>query len=132
MSRASSNKEAIILIQGLIEALHARGFHLKKWRSITRDALIDISKCLEFNEPNVEIHPENCSKPLGLIWESIEDKFIFNINFKFEGDITGRSFLSQSTRHFNPLGFLSPCTILIKTFYQQLWLLKLDWNDALP
>ncbi|GFX61890.1 DUF1758 domain-containing protein [Trichonephila clavipes] len=67
MSGASSNKEAIILIKALIEALDARGFHLRKWRSNSRDVLINISKNLEFNEPNVEIHPENCSKALGLI-----------------------------------------------------------------
>ncbi|GFY67204.1 uncharacterized protein TNIN_379631 [Trichonephila inaurata madagascariensis] len=131
MSGASSNKEAIILIQALIEALDARGFHLQKWRSNSRDVLINVSKNLEFNEPNVEIHPENCSKALGLIWDSKEDRFIFNINFKFKGEITKRSFLSQSARLFDPLGFLSTCTILIKIFYQQLWLLKLDWDDAL-
>ncbi|GFS98926.1 DUF1758 domain-containing protein [Trichonephila clavipes] len=91
-----------------------------------------ISKNLEFNEPNVEIHPENCSKALGLIWDSKEDRFIFNMNFKFEGEITKRSFLSQSARLFDPLGFLSSCTISIKIFYQQLWLLKLNWDEALP
>ncbi|GFY47709.1 DUF1758 domain-containing protein [Trichonephila inaurata madagascariensis] len=36
MSGASSNKEAI-LIQALIEALDARGFHLQKWRSNSRE-----------------------------------------------------------------------------------------------
>ncbi|GFY25371.1 DUF1758 domain-containing protein [Trichonephila clavipes] len=94
MSGASFNKEAIILIKALIQALDvcARGFHLRKWRSNSRDVLINISKNLEFDEPNVEIHPENCSKALGLIWDSKEDRFIFNINFKFEGEITKRSF----------------------------------------
>ncbi|GFW34113.1 DUF5641 domain-containing protein [Trichonephila clavipes] len=74
MSGASSNKEAIILIKALIQALDARGFHLRKWRSNSRDVLINISKNLEYNEPNVEKHPENCSKALGLIWDSKEDR----------------------------------------------------------
>ncbi|GFY59304.1 DUF1758 domain-containing protein [Trichonephila inaurata madagascariensis] len=90
MSGASCNKEAIILIQALIEALDARGLHLRKWRSNSQDVLTNISKSLEFNEPNVEIHPENCSKALGPIWDFKEDRFIFNINFKFEGEITKR------------------------------------------
>ncbi|GFR32344.1 uncharacterized protein TNCT_652151 [Trichonephila clavata] len=98
MSGASSNREAIILIQALIENLDARGFHLRKWRSNSRGVLINISKNLEFSEPNVEIHPENSSKALGLTWDSKEDRFIFNINFRFEGHITKRSFLSQSAR----------------------------------
>ncbi|GFR26198.1 DUF1758 domain-containing protein [Trichonephila clavata] len=42
------------------------------------------------------------------------------------------SFLSQSARLFDPLGFLTPCTVSIKIFYQQLWLLKLDWDSPLP
>ncbi|GFY45911.1 uncharacterized protein TNIN_61631 [Trichonephila inaurata madagascariensis] len=79
MLGASSNKEAIILIQTLFEALNARGFHLRKWRSNSRDVLINLSKNLEFNEPNVEIHPENCSKALGLIWDSKEDIGSFSI-----------------------------------------------------
>ncbi|GFS59581.1 DUF1758 domain-containing protein [Trichonephila inaurata madagascariensis] len=72
MSGASSNKEAIILIQALVKALDARGFHLQKLRSNSRDVLTNISKNLEFNELNVEIYPENCSKALGLIWDSKE------------------------------------------------------------
>ncbi|GFQ66758.1 DUF1758 domain-containing protein [Trichonephila clavata] len=106
MSGASSNREAIILIQALIESIEALGFHLRKWRSNSRDVLINISKNLEFNEPNVEIHPEKCSKALGLIWDSKENRFIFNINFNFEGEITKRSSLSQSARPFDPLGCL--------------------------
>ncbi|GFW61608.1 uncharacterized protein TNCV_5139161 [Trichonephila clavipes] len=47
-------------------------------------------------------------------------------------NITKRSFLSQSARLFDPLGFLTPCTVSIKIFYQQLWLLKLDWDSPLP
>ncbi|GFQ85076.1 uncharacterized protein TNCT_686821 [Trichonephila clavata] len=105
MSGASSNREAIILIQALIETLDARGFHLRKWRSNSRDVLVNMSKNVEFSEPNVEIHPGHCSKALGLIWDSEEDGFCFNINFNFEGEITKRSFLSQSARLFDPLKF---------------------------
>ncbi|GFY66455.1 hypothetical protein TNIN_419611 [Trichonephila inaurata madagascariensis] len=57
MSRASSNKEAILWIQ----ALEARGFE-SGVRSNSRDVLINRSKNLEFNEKNAENHPENCSK----------------------------------------------------------------------
>ncbi|GFX59707.1 DUF1758 domain-containing protein [Trichonephila clavipes] len=106
MSGASSNKEAIILIKALIKVLDARGFHLRNWRSSSRDVLINISKNLEFNEPNVEIDPENCSKALGHIWDS-KDILKMNLNFKFEGEITKRSFLSESARLFDPLSWLS-------------------------
>ncbi|KAF8785634.1 hypothetical protein HNY73_011149 [Argiope bruennichi] len=132
MAGAKSNEEAIALIQKLSEILDVRGFHLRKWRSNSPHVLNNLAECLSANESNVEIHPENCSKTLGLIWNSLTDCFVFKIDFNFENEITKRSFLSQSARLFDPLGFLSPCTILIKIFYQQLWLLKLDWDSALP
>ncbi|KAF8786764.1 hypothetical protein HNY73_008437 [Argiope bruennichi] len=132
MAGAKSNEEAIALIQKLSEILDVRGFHLRKWRSNSPHVLNNLAECLSANESNVEIHPENCSKTLGLIWNSSTDCFVFKIDFNFENEITKRSFLSQSARLFDPLGFLSPCTILIKIFYQQLWLLKLDWDSALP
>ncbi|GFX33392.1 integrase catalytic domain-containing protein [Trichonephila clavipes] len=62
----------------------------------------------------------------------MKDIFIFNLKVNFPDNITKRSFLSQSARLFDPLGFLTPCTVSIKIFYQQLWLLKLDWDSPLP
>ncbi|KAF8784313.1 hypothetical protein HNY73_010009 [Argiope bruennichi] len=128
MAGAKSNEEAIALIQKLSEILAVWGFHLRKWRSNSPHVLNNLAECLSANESNVEIHPENCSKTLGLIWNSSTGCFVFKIDFNFANE----SFLSQSARLFDPLGFLSPSTILIKIFYQQLWLLKLDWDSALP
>ncbi|GBM15133.1 hypothetical protein AVEN_242173-1 [Araneus ventricosus] len=132
MAGATYNKEAIALIQKLSETLDARGFHLRKWRSNSQDVLNNLSENLGADESNVEIHPENCSKTLGLIWDSSTDSFVFKISFNFESEISKRLFLSQSASLFDSLSFLSPCTILIKIFYQQLWLLKLDWDNAVP
>ncbi|GFT60555.1 uncharacterized protein TNCV_1966521 [Trichonephila clavipes] len=61
----------------------------------------------------------------------MKDIFIFNLKVNFPDNITKRSFLSQSARLFDPLGFLTPCTVSVKIFYQQLWLLKLDWDSPL-
>ncbi|GFR09870.1 DUF1758 domain-containing protein [Trichonephila clavata] len=61
-----------------------------------------------------------------------EDHFQSTFKYNDQDNITKRSFLSQSARLFDPLGFLTPCTVYIKIFYQQLWLLKLDWDSPLP
>ncbi|GFX08529.1 uncharacterized protein TNCV_4170281 [Trichonephila clavipes] len=81
---------------------------------------------------NSEIHPDECCKAPGLTWNSMKYTFIFNLKVNFPDNITKRSFLSQSARLFDPLGFLAPCTVSTKIFYQQLWLLKLDWDSSLP
>ncbi|XP_054709241.1 uncharacterized protein LOC129218946 [Uloborus diversus] len=132
MSGSNSNEEAIATIKTLSEVLEARGFHLRKWRSNSPQVLSDSLPTSPKEVQNLEIHPDECSKALGLTWDSLNDCFVFKVNFKFEGNITKRTFLSQSAKLFDPLGFLSPCTISIKIFYQQLWLLKLDWDSPLP
>ncbi|GFV97784.1 DUF1758 domain-containing protein [Trichonephila clavipes] len=132
MAGAPSNEEAISLIKTLSNILEARGFHLRKWRSNSSEVLSRISSNWVEDSSNLEIHPDECSKALGLTWNSMKDTFIFNLKVNFPDNITKRSFLSLSARLFDPLGFLTPCTASIKIFYQQLWLLKLDWDSPLP
>ncbi|GFV32103.1 DUF1758 domain-containing protein [Trichonephila clavipes] len=132
MAGAPSSEEAISLIKTLSSILEARGFHLRKWRSNSSEVLSRISSNWVGDSSNLEIHPNECSKALGLTWNSMKDIFIFNLKVNFPDNITKRSFLSQSARLFDPLGFLTPCTMSIKIFFQQLWLLKLDWDSPLP
>lgn len=40
--------------------------------------------------------------------------------------------MSAAARLFEPLGLLSPCTIVVKMLFQSLWKLHLDWDDELP
>ncbi|GFX24172.1 DUF1758 domain-containing protein [Trichonephila clavipes] len=123
---------AVFGLAGLYCILEARGFHLRKWRSNSSEVLSRISSNWVGDSSNLEIHPDECSKALGLTWNSMKDIFIFNLKVNFPDNITKRSFLLQSARLFDPLGFLTPCTVSIKIFYQQLWLLKLDWDSPLP
>ncbi|GFW76585.1 DUF1758 domain-containing protein [Trichonephila clavipes] len=132
MAGAPSSEEAISLIKTLSSILEARGFHLRKWRSNSSEVLSHISSNWLGDSSNLEIHSDECPKALGLTWNSMKDIFIFNLKVNFPDNITKRSFLSQSARLFDPLGFLTPCTVSIKIFYQQLWLLKLDWDSPLP
>ncbi|GFU67324.1 DUF1758 domain-containing protein [Trichonephila clavipes] len=108
------------------------GAPFEKWRSNSSGSTFPYFLKLGRDSSNLEIHPDECSKALGLTWNSMKDIFIFNLKVNFPDNITKRSFLSQSARLFDPLGFLSPCTVSIKIFYQQLWLLKLDWDSPLP
>ncbi|GFW05545.1 DUF1758 domain-containing protein [Trichonephila clavipes] len=132
MAGAPSSEEAIFLIKTLSSILEAKGYHLRKWRSNSSEVLSRISSNWVGDSSNLEIHPEECSKALGLTWNSMKDIFIFNLKVNFPDNITKRSFLSQSARLFDPLGFLTSCTVSINIFHQQLWLLKLDWDSPLP
>ncbi|GFX78892.1 integrase catalytic domain-containing protein [Trichonephila clavipes] len=122
MAGAPSSEEAISLMKTLSNILEARGFHLRKWRSNSSEVLSRISSNWVGDSSNLEIHPDECSKALGLTWNSMKNIFIFNLKVNFPDNITKRSFLSQSARLFDPLGFLTPCTVWIHAASQQITL----------
>lgn len=131
MAGSETVQSAISTATKLTELLEERGFHLRKWRSNSPEFLSRLStKSAE--ESTLEILPVECCKALGLLWDSVKDTFIFKVDLKFNDVITKRNFLSQSAKLFDPLGLLSPCTISIKIFYQQLWALKLGWDTPFP
>ncbi|GFT57304.1 DUF1758 domain-containing protein [Trichonephila clavipes] len=107
MAGAPSSEKAISLIKTLSSILEARGFHLRKWWSNSSEVLSRISSNWVGDGSNLEIHPDECSKALGLIWDSMKDIFIFNLKVNFPNNITKRFFLSQSARLFDPLEALA-------------------------
>ncbi|GFQ68132.1 DUF1758 domain-containing protein [Trichonephila clavata] len=93
MAGATSSKEAITSIKKtLSEVLEARGFHLRKWRSYSPDVLSRISSNWLGYTYNLEIPPDECSKTLGLTWNSEKDSFIFNLIVNFPDNITKHFF----------------------------------------
>jgi len=79
-------------------------------------------------------NPKTTIKVLGVQWDTIEDKLLFNFVEKFEqsNKDTKLTFLQQSAKIFDPLGLISPLTTTVKILFQQIWLNKLDWDDPLP
>ncbi|GFT13515.1 integrase catalytic domain-containing protein [Trichonephila clavipes] len=72
------------------------------------------------------------SKVLGLFWNSSNDTFGFQPSLELTPPLTKRRILSESSKIFDPLGLLSPCTVFMKIFYQKLWLTKTDWDSPIP
>ncbi|GFS48415.1 integrase catalytic domain-containing protein [Trichonephila clavipes] len=71
---------------------------------------------------------------LGLIWNLKDDCLSCNINCqKNEGkSITKRSLLSIANHIFDPIGFTAPVTLKPKLILQEIWKLKLKWDENLP
>ena len=46
--------------------------------------------------------------------------------------LTKRQVLSDIAKIFDPLGWLSPISIKLKSLMQEIWVAKLDWDDNLP
>ncbi|XP_055543399.1 uncharacterized protein LOC129728947 [Wyeomyia smithii] len=92
----------------------------------------DIQEAL-FNFEEADI---NCViKTLGLIWNPNDDYFAFNvspIDSVSNPPPTKRSVLSAIGLIFDPLGYIGPVITTAELLMQDMWRLKLNWDDELP
>ena len=109
--------------------------------NVLADAHLPLSKWYT-NDPNLQnvFSESDCSVEkvisiLGLNWSNFSDKFLFNnldMGNKLIYEPTKRTVLSSIANIYDPLGFLSPFVMYAKILFQDIWCLKLDWNNSLP
>lgn len=101
---------------------------LRKWISNRPEVLEDLPI-----EDCQQINPDKYPKILGVIWNPIED--VYSIDVKTldpDKPVTKRIVLSESTSTFDPTGEFNPVVIVAKIFLQNLWNLKITWDEPLP
>ena len=73
---------------------------------------------------------EDTHKILGIRWNHRRDELVFDVGeisqAMLELDPTKRNVVSMSARFFDPLGVVSPVTVLFKLFFQNCAKPKLD------
>lgn len=129
-SGSHSLESTLALQTQFIEILKRGGFQLSKWAA-NHPALLE-------NIPSSDVQT-SCSfdkeeptfiKILGLKWDPTNDVFSYSY-VPIDRPCTKRSILSEISRIFDPLGFISPVSLLVKGIIQRLWLEELSW-DAEP
>ena len=74
-------------------------------------------------------------KVLGVNWNNKTDELLFNFTELVKHantlPVTKRSLLKISAKVFDPLGFLSPYVIRLKSMFQELCSQKVDWDKEL-
>ncbi|GFT39889.1 integrase catalytic domain-containing protein [Trichonephila clavipes] len=133
LSGADTPNNAISICKDIAHVLSTRGFHLRKWNSNSTEFLAQFSEHSS-HDTRVEFSKDSneSSKVLGLFWNSSNDTFGFQPSLELTPPLTKRRILSESSKIFDPLGLLSPCTVFMKIFYQKLWLTKTDWDSPIP
>lgn len=131
LSGAHSNEEANQLISDLNHVLNQGGFTLRKWASNETSILENLPEKLKSTSQNVEFSGDSSQKILGLVWNSKDDVLKIHIA-SFKSINTKRELLSTIARIYDPLGILSPTTILLKIMMQDLWKDKIPWDDPIP
>lgn len=110
----------------------AGGFSLQKWTSNQPSILLDIPSDKRISPELINFDDPLIVHALGLCWQPHKDVFQFKLSLSNAKVVTKRSILSTIAKIFDPLGFLSPIIISAKILIQELWTLKLNWDDPLP
>ncbi|XP_011330107.1 uncharacterized protein LOC105275148 [Ooceraea biroi] len=117
-------------VHQLTNLLKAGGFKLQKWSTNESSILEDIVVPAPSSSSTREFDAE--TRMLGLTWHPSSDTFHFRVS-QSDSSVTPtkRIVLSRVSQLFDPLGWLSPVTILGKIFIQSLWKAQVGWDEPL-
>lgn len=134
LSGSDNLEESCEVYRQMTGLMKAGGFQLQKWASNNRDFEDYVQKTC-CNSSNVyKLKSNDIVKTLGLIWNKETDEFQYTINLpdQTNSNITKRTILSDISRLFDPMGWLSPVIIVAKIMIQQLWLAGVTWDQNVP
>ncbi|GFX94505.1 uncharacterized protein TNCV_3087341 [Trichonephila clavipes] len=118
------------IVHELKNLMSAGGFELRKWSCTHPEVLSDLPNTLKTNMSSLSFDDESTQKILGLFWDLNEDSFKVRTVLSDQVS-TKRQMLSIIARISDPLGFVSPSTIILKIILQDLWKAGLDWDDEI-
>ncbi|XP_067204174.1 uncharacterized protein [Linepithema humile] len=133
VSGADTLQEALQIKSDLMQLLQTGKFELRKWAS-NEPALRDNQDTPGHRE-FILANDKNCERrTLGIVWDCSSDSFKFPSIASLPPieKPTKRSILSRIALIFDPLGLLGPATVFAKIVMQDLWRLKMDWDESIP
>ena len=115
-SGADTLNQALSKRNKLIAVVRSAGIELSKWAA---------------NDKGLELL--EVTSTLGLKWTPRSDNFSFVIDpqYRYRDIVTKRVVLSEASKLFDPLRWVSPILIGFKIFVQDLWIEGLDWDTIL-
>ena len=132
---AQTEEDAIKLFTNLRSILQRGGFNLCKWRSSSPAVLQNIPSDLQEKLPVKAVTTmQDAAQPkaLGLQWNSRQDHMSPSIHVSPSYRKTKRGIISDVSKTFDVLGWISPAILPMKVLYQQLWEKGLDWDGEVP
>ena len=134
LSGADSIERALAIQTELIELLQSAGFQLRKWTSNNLDLIKALPPDYRESKDELVFAAESYQiKALGISWQPVPDTFHFKIDINKTSEAkTKRQVLSEITRLFDHLGWLSPIVVKFKCFVKKMWKRQLTWDEKLP
>ncbi|XP_028418887.1 uncharacterized protein LOC114544440 [Dendronephthya gigantea] len=126
-----TDEEAIELYEQLNKLWNLAGMDPRKWVSNSHRVLERIPS--EKRAEKVDLDQGNIPtiKTLGVLWLAEDDVFSFRVEAVLEPKFTKRTLLSQVSKVFDPLGFVSPFVVSAKIIFQELWVQGIGWDDPI-
>ena len=130
---ANSIDEARSLIRELCQEFAKFGFELRKWTSSDPDLTSELPSEMRETSNQLELFSEKYQiKALGICWKPISNTFVFSIDLDEIERMTKRTLLSDSSKVFDPIGWIAPVIIAFKCLIQQTWIEGVSWDEELP
>jgi len=127
-SSCSSLSEALRSVKEVDSLFQSASMVTHKWASNNPDTLKEFSDKRKATPGKIKV--------FGQSWDTIDDTLLFKFCELEAAEVGGwdtkRTFLKCSASIFDPIGLLAPFTLSIKLLFQQLWALKVNWDDVLP
>ena len=131
---ANSDEEVIQLYEQLTNILSKAGFTLRKFRSSSPQVLSQIPAKLVEAMPTktmTDCHSASYPKALGVVWNSTNDTMSTAINKPENFNPTKRGILSDVSKTFDVMGWITPVILPMKILMQKLWKTNKDWDDEI-
>ncbi|CAI6373964.1 unnamed protein product [Macrosiphum euphorbiae] len=132
ISGGDTDEECFDIHKQVHSILGTAGFPLRKWCSSSSTLLNSLPH--NQKDPNfmINLTETEVLSALGLLWQPSIDSFRFAMkNWNAPQHISKRTLLSDINSVYDPLGLLSSVLIKGKIFIQQVWSLKVGWDDIL-
>ena len=144
-------EEAISISKDLKNLLLLGGFNLTKWSSNSLETMKSIPEedqnpndtkeytilppIPTFGEKDEQTSTTDTERVLGIQWSVSRDSFVINSKTFKKVDLenpTQRKILKSVSSIYDPIGFIAPFTVRLRTIMQDVWRLGKQWDNLLP
>ena len=130
---ADNITDALKLFKELNQVLSFGCFKLRKWSSNSQEFLNEISAHSNAQSTERFGNPDKIIKILGLNWNTLSDIISLPSEMNYNhSKITKRTILSEMSQIYDPFGLISPFVLKAKLIIQNLWCLKIGWDEEPP
>ena len=130
-------EEAIAVRHEVQNMLEEGSFHMRKWRSNSKEVLESIPDGDRAQNALLSISDENPHtaaqvKTLGVVWDARTDTFSYEYKREEGARWTKRRVLSKMASIYDPRGHIAPFTVRARLMFQELCVSGIDWDEGLP